>query len=105
MQYQTITLQLLEQHKGLHDQLRHTRRLLPTMKTYAAYLKARHELWMQLLRLERPASAPSQLSSEALELAQDDLRSRLRHDSSTDTAAAPSLDEAMAFLRRHTPPK
>jgi hypothetical protein len=47
---------------------------------------------------------PGQISSEALELAVQDLRDLLPEESPPDGTGAPSLVAAMAFLRRHTPP-
>ncbi len=104
MQYKTIVLELLQQCPEIHDQLRSKRRLLRTMNAYAAELKAKHRAWMEVLRPARPESATSQISSEALELALEDLPATLRQEFSADAAEPLSLDAAMAFLRRHTPP-
>ena len=104
MQYKTIVLQLLEQLPELHDQLRKKRKLLRTVNAYAAHLKAKHKAWMDVLRPTRPESDPSQISSEALEIALQDLQDSLPSESA-DEAEELSLDEAMAFLRRHTPPE
>ncbi len=40
MQYKTIVLELLQQQTELHEELRLTRRLLPTMEALAKDLKA-----------------------------------------------------------------
>ncbi len=45
MQYKTIVLEMLKERKELHEQLRLTRRLLPTMERCARELKASHEQW------------------------------------------------------------
>jgi FtsZ-binding cell division protein ZapB len=104
MQYKTIVLQLLEQHPQIRDQLRKTRQMLPTMERYASELKTRHEAWKDRLSQLTPGSDESQIASEALELALKELETRLPSGSPRDDKEALSLDEAMAFIRRHTPP-
>ena len=69
MQYKTIVLELLQQQTELHEQLRLTRRLLPTMEALAKDLKARHETWKQELQILHPDSDPIQIASEAMEMA------------------------------------
>ncbi len=49
MQYKTIVLELLKERTELHEQLRLTRRLLPTLETCAKELKASHESWKETL--------------------------------------------------------
>ena len=63
MQYKTIVLELLKERKELHEQLRLTRRLLPTMETCARELKASHEHWKETLATANPGSDPSQIAS------------------------------------------
>jgi len=106
MHYKTIMLELLQQHPELHRELVSSKTLLPTLDRYAADLKARHDNWTQTLSRERPESAPSQIASEAKELALQDLRDDLPAESApNDNTADPlSLDAAMAYIRRHTPP-
>ena len=58
MQYKTIVLELLKERTELHEQLRLTRRLLPTMETCARELKASHETWMETLAQANPGSDP-----------------------------------------------
>jgi hypothetical protein len=77
MQYKTIVLELLQDRKELHEQLRLTRRLLPTMETCARELKARHEHWKDTLTTATPDSDPAQIASEAMELALSELADRL----------------------------
>ena len=67
-------------------------------------LKASHEAWKEQLSQARPGSDPSQIASEAMELAMQDLRDRLPSASPRDETEPMSLDAAMNFLRRHTPP-
>ena len=103
MQYKTIVLQLLEQRPELHDRLRKSRTMLPTMERCARQLKGRHEAWKEILAQARPGSAASQIASEALELALKELEDRLSRGSPLEENEPLSLDAAMAYLRR-TPP-
>jgi hypothetical protein len=103
MHYKTIVLEFLqEQFPTLHEQLRSTRTLLSTVELQAAALKRYHEDWMDRLAQTRPDSDPIQIASQALELAMEDLRDDLSCASKADEDG-PSLDRAMAYLRRHTP--
>ena len=102
MQYKTIVLELLRERTELHEQLRLTRRLLPTMETCAKELKASHEAWKETLAETRPDSDPSQIASEALELAVKELEDRLPSVSPQDDKEPLSLDQAMAFVRTPT---
>ncbi len=77
MQYKTIILELLKQETKLHEQLRSTRLLLPTLERYALELKGSHEVWKESLTQSRPGSDPNQIASEALEIAIQELRDRL----------------------------
>jgi hypothetical protein len=104
MHYKTIVLELLEQYPELHEQLRSQRMLLPALEFYAKSLKANHETQKALLSQARPGSNESQIASEALELALEELENSLATASPPYASEAISLDEAMAFLRRHTPP-
>src|ERR1700686_3290723 len=102
MQYKTIVLELLKQRTELHEQLRLTRRLLPTLETCAKELKASHESWKETLAEAKPGSDPSQIASEALELALKELEDRLPSASRQDDREPLSLDAAMAFIHSHT---
>jgi hypothetical protein len=104
MQYQTIALELLEHRPEIYDQLRSKRMLLPTLDFYSWELKASHEVWKIRLSQERPGSNDSQIASEALEIALAELESSLPPAFPPDENGPLSLDAAMAFLRRHTPP-
>jgi len=77
--------------------------MLPTMERYAAELKTRHEAWKECLSLAMPGSDPSQIASEALELALKELEDRLPSASRPNDSEPLSLEEAMAFIRRQTP--
>ena len=105
MQYKTIVLELLKQRTELHEQLRLTRRLLPTMEACARQLKESHEAWMATLAQSQPGSDPRQISSEALELALQELEDRLPTESPIAEGEPLSLDAAMAFIRKPSPKK
>jgi hypothetical protein len=107
MQYKTIVLGLLqEQYPALHERLRASRSLLQAMNDYAASLKHHHESWMDRLSVARPERDPIQISSQALELAIEDLRDDLPSNSRPSESEGGTLspDEIMAFVRNHTPP-
>ena len=99
--YKTIVLELLEQQTELHEQLRITRRLLPTLETWAKDLKTSHEAWKETLLQAKPGSDPIQISSEALEMALKELEDRMPSASPQDENE--TLDKAMAHVRSHTP--
>jgi len=101
--YKTIVFELLKERTQLHEQLRLTRRLLPTLEQCALELKASHEEWMQALA--KPGSDPQQTSSEALEIALKELEERLLAVSPPEGQEELSLDQAMAFLHNHHTPK
>ena len=102
MQYKTIVLELLQQQTELHEQLRLNRRLFPTMEALAKDLKARHETWKQELQALQPSSDPTQISSEALEMALHEVESRLHSESLQDATEPLSLDQAMAYIQKHS---
>ncbi len=102
MQYKTIVLELLRERTELYEQLRQTRRLLPTLKTCARELKASHETWKQTLAEAKPGSEASQLASEALEMALKEMEDRLPSVSPRDEQEPLSLEKAMAFVQSHT---
>jgi len=101
MQYKTIILELLKERTELHEQLRKERKLLPALELYAKELKTSHEAWKEVLSQAKPGSDPSQIASEAMEMAMKDLEDRLP-SASPEESEALSLDAAMAFIRRHT---
>lgn len=103
MQYMTMSLELLEQRPPLHGQLRKEHKLLTAMETLALHLKARHQAWKEQLTQDRPDSDPAQIASEALEIALQEIQVSLP-SASPDEDEEFSLDQAMEFLRRPTPP-
>ncbi len=103
MKYKTMILQLLRERRTFYNRLRSNQTLLPTLDRLAKELKASHEAWMDRLAKARPGSDPSQIAAEALEIAiqQQGLSSE---PPPKNVSESPSLDAAMEFLRRHTPP-
>jgi len=102
MQYKTIILEMLEQRPRMREELRQNRKLLSTMERYATELKSSREAWKERLREMRPGSDPSQIASEAMELALKDMEDRLPSESAQDESETLSLDGAMAHLARHS---
>ena len=102
MQYKPLVHELLQQQTELHEKLRLTRRLLPTIEAYAKELKTSHEEWKETLSEARPGSDPIQIASEALEMAVKELEDRLQSESQVSDQEALSLDAAMAFLKGPT---
>ena len=102
MQYKPLVHELLQQQTELHEQLRLTRRLLPTIEAYAKELKASHEEWKETLSEKRPDSDQVQIESEALEMAVKELEDRLQSESQVNDQEALSLDAAMAFIKGPT---
>jgi len=102
--YKTIVLELLQQHPEIVDPLRRNRMLLPTLERYSRQLMTSHETWKGLLSQAKPGSEESQIASEALEIALKELEDCLPSGSPPDDSEPLSLDAAMAYLRRHTPP-
>jgi hypothetical protein len=102
MLYKTIVLELLKERTELHEQLRKTDRLLPTLETYAQELKTSHEVWKETIFLLRPGSDPSQIASEAMEMALKELEERLPSASQEEDHEPLPLEAAMAFIRRPT---
>ncbi len=103
MHYKTIVLELMKQYTEIHDQLRRSRALLPTLELYAGQLRSRHEIWQEHLSQTRPGSDPRQTANEALEIALQELKDFLRSSCPTKEDEHLSLEEAMAFIRRRIP--
>jgi chromosome segregation ATPase len=100
MHYKSIIHDLLQQRPQMHDQLRKSRKLLPTLEQYARELKTSHEAWKEMLSQLRPGSDPTQIASEAMEMAVKEMEDRLPSESHQDGNEAQILDAAMLFLRR-----
>jgi hypothetical protein len=104
MLYKTMVLEILQDCPQLHRRLRQEKMLLKTMEFYASALKSLHEGWKARLAEIRPGSDPSQIASQALELALKDLQGSLPSASSSEDEDRPSLDDLMTYLRAHMPP-
>ena len=106
MHYKTIMLTLLQQSPALHHKLRTSKQLLPALDRTASDLKTRHDYWISLLSQERPESAPEQITSEAMEIAVQEMRDALPNGSPQILPLPEpcSLDAAMASLRPPTLP-
>jgi hypothetical protein len=104
MLYKTICLHMIQNRPVMYDRLLSKRTLLPTLNRLATELKASHEAWKEQLSKTRPGSDPSQIASEAAEMALKELADRLPAESPPDESEAFSLDDAMAFLNRPSPP-
>jgi len=103
MKYKTIILELLTERTEDFEQLRQQRKLLVTVEQYARELKSAHKAWKVLLIQIRPGSAPSQIASEALQMALKELQERLVSALQPDRNKALFLDAAMMFTRSRTP--
>jgi hypothetical protein len=106
MHYKSIVLELLlDQYPTRYEDLRSRRDLLQALDRYSTELKARHDAWKSEHAQTRLATLPTQIASEALEMAIQELRNHLSGESQIrSTSAEPlSLDEAIASIRRHTP--
>jgi hypothetical protein len=72
------------------------------LERYASELKASHEAWKETLTQAKPGSDPIQIASEALEMAIQELETRLHQAMPAEESEAISLDEAMAYVRDHS---
>ena len=102
MQYKTIVLELLQQRPEMHAQLRKDRKLLPALEFYSKELKTSHEAWKDVLYRAKPDSDPTQIASEALEMALRQLEGRLPSASPSSEDDPLSLDQAMASIHNPT---
>ncbi len=103
MQYKTIICELLQQRPQMHEQLRKERMLLTMLEKYAKELRASHIGWQHLLSQLRRGCDPSQIASEALEIAIKELEGRLHSESPQNDSEGHFIDAAMLFLRYRTP--
>jgi hypothetical protein len=103
MRYKTIVLELLQDRPAIYDKCIRERTLLSTLDFYATELRNSHLDWMELLSQKNPASDPTQIASEAMEIAVEELVKHLPSGLPEDTNQTLSLDAAMAYIRSHTP--
>jgi hypothetical protein len=104
MQYKTIILELLQQRPRIYNQLRKSRKLLLMVDRYARELKGSHQACKDYLFQARPGTSPSQIASEALEMALKELEDRLLPEFPPSETEPFSLEAAMASIRLHMPP-
>ena len=104
MKYKTIVLGLLQDRPHIYDQLLSNRTLLPALERYATELRDSHHAWQDRLLQARPGSDVSQIASEALEIALQELEECLPSASIPNETELFSLEAAMAFISHHTPP-
>jgi hypothetical protein len=90
MHYKTIVLELLKEHRETYNELRRKRAVLPTMEQLARDLASSHEKWKTHLSQTKPGSHPSQIASEALELALKDLEDIFHHGTAQKEDEPPS---------------
>jgi hypothetical protein len=102
--YKTICQQLLEDRPAMHERLKQGKTLLTTVNRLAGELRTTHLALADQLMQANPGSDPSQISSEAMELALKELEAGLPSESPPDEDEMATLDAAMAFLHRPTPP-
>ena len=98
--YKNIVMQLLEQNPEIYERLRSKRALLPTLEYYAYQLKDNHQAWQNRLLPRRPGSDPSQIASEAMEIALKELEENLASRFLTDEMEPLSQGGAMAYIRQ-----
>ena len=87
MHYKTIVLEMIQDRPRLYEQLRSSKRLLPSMESYAVDLRDNHLAWQATLTMQRPGSDRSLIASEAMELAIADLMRCLPSESAMQEAA------------------
>ncbi len=103
MQYKTICLQMIQDRPEMYDRLLSQRSLLSTLDRLSSELRTSHQTWKGLLSQTKPGSSESQIASEALELALQQLASSFASPPAEEDEPFP-LEDAMAFIRRPTPP-
>ena len=104
MLYKTIVMELLQDRPQIYDQLLKNRTLLQTLESYASELRDRHLAWKELLSQARPGSNPTLITSEALELAIEELMKDSPCSQPQNDDEPLSLDGAMTFIRLHSNP-
>ena len=103
MHYKTIVLEILQNRPELHEKLCLSRTLLTTLNLYSSHLKANHEAWMNRLSRVKPGSERSQLASEALEIAVQEMEDSMGTSDFLLETETLSLDGAMAFTQDPKP--
>jgi len=104
MNYKTIMLGLIQDRPAMYQDLLNNRSLLSTLDRHAEELRSYHHAWQDQLLAAKPESDEAQITSEAMELAIHQLVETLPSESLPDEAEPLTLDAAMAFISRHSPP-
>lgn len=103
MQYKTIVLELIQQNREVHKQLRKTRMLRQALDYYATELKMNHELWMEFLSHRRPGKSHYQIASESLEIALKDLETTLASSLPPEEGETLLIETILEFVRGRPP--
>jgi glutamine synthetase type III len=82
--YKTMILELIQQRPETYKCLYKERQILPALHKYSKVLKAGHEAWNERLLKAKPDSDPSQLATEALEIALKELKAAWDTQESSD---------------------
>ena len=102
MMYKTICLQMIQDRPEMYDQLLSNRSLLSTLDRLSSELRTSHQKWKELLSQAKPGGSESQIASEALEMALQQLASSFESPPAQEDESFP-LDAAMAFIRPTQP--
>ena len=103
-QYQTLALQLIRAYPLVHYSIKEQNLLVDTIMKEAKLLEQRHRILQEQLSLAQPDSDPISIESAALEIALKELQDRLALGLPPADQEALSLEGAMAFLKKATPP-
>ena len=102
--YQTLVLNLIREFPLVHYPLKEQKILKETMEKEARNLEARHQALRDHLSRTKPEIDQMQLGSAALELALEEFQTRLASGLQPEDQETLSLDAAIAYLRKVTPP-
>ncbi|MEZ6129177.1 MAG: hypothetical protein R3C59_10885 [Planctomycetaceae bacterium] len=100
MQYKTMVMELLEENERLREKLRGEGKLLTVLDVLAGNLRRRHRELMGEMQGSRTDGGFSGISSEALEIAVQEMRDRMTAFSDCDEIM--DLDQIMREVVRHS---
>ena len=100
MQYKTMVMELLEENNGLREKLHADGMLLAALDVLAGNLRERHRELMGEMQGSRTDGGFSGISSEALEIAVQEMRDRMTAYSDCDETI--DLDQLMREIVRHS---
>ena len=103
MHYKTIVLELLLQRPNECGRLKKERKMLDAVNSYASMLRTNHLAIKQAMLDARPGSDPTQIAYEAMEIAVKEMEEALPSESDQADEDSLSPEQAMNFLRRHSP--